>query len=209
MYPIPAQQTTAEINIQKSRFIATLAPAFTTAEARNFIQTIRQTYSDATHNVPAFLIGFGSTLTAHCHDDGEPSGTAGKPALAVLQGSGLGDAAVVITRYYGGQKLGTGGLVRAYSDAVRAVLAIAPLADKTLTHRAQLILPYNMLEPMRLLIEKHHARLLQEIFAAQVTLTIQLRTATWQPFTKAVRNLTHGRVSPTLLAENEETIIPR
>ena len=99
--------------------------------------------------MPAFLIGFGNSVTAHCNDDGEPSGTAGRPILAVLQGSGLGDIAVVVTRYFGGTKLGTGGLVRAYSDATKAVLAILPRAEKVPTTQCMLALPYNLLERVR------------------------------------------------------------
>ena len=103
---------------------------------------IKQEFADASHNVPAFVVGYGNAVTAHCNDDGEPSGTAGRPMLAVLQGSGLGDAAVVVTRYFGGTKLGTGGLVRAYGDAVRAVLEIAPRAEKVPTHTVMFGLPY-------------------------------------------------------------------
>ena len=131
---IPAEETQAELFVLNSRFIATAGPVFSVEEAKRFVARLRQRYADASHNVPAYIVGHGETVTSHCNDDGEPSGTAGRPALAVLRGSGLGDAAVVITRYFGGTKLGTGGLVRAYSDAVRAVLAILPRAIKVPTH---------------------------------------------------------------------------
>ena len=94
-YVIPAEETRIEIKVVNSRFISTVAPAFTVEEARAFITRIRAEFADASHNVPAYLIGHGATVTAHCHDDGEPSGTAGRPALAVLRGSGLGDIVVV------------------------------------------------------------------------------------------------------------------
>ena len=113
-YRLPARETRTEIKVKNSIFIATAAPVFTVAEAKAFVGRIKMEFADATHNVPAYLVGFGTTVTAHCSDDGEPSGTAGRPMLAVLQGSGLGDVAVVVTRYFGGTKLGTGGLVRAY-----------------------------------------------------------------------------------------------
>ena len=128
-YQVPAQETHTEIRVRNSRFIATIAPAFTVAEAKLFIAHIRDAYPTASHHVPAFLIGHGATVTAHCSDDGEPAGTAGRPILAILQGSGLGDVVVVVTRYFGGSKLGTGGLVRAYGNAVRAVLDILPRAQ--------------------------------------------------------------------------------
>ncbi len=110
--------------MSNSRFIAHLAPAASVEEAKAFIDQIRAEYADATHNVPAYVIGYGASVTAHCNDDGEPAGTAGRPILAVLQGSGLGDVVLVVTRYFGGTKLGTGGLVRAYTEAAQAVLAV-------------------------------------------------------------------------------------
>ncbi len=121
-YRIPARRTRTEIVVVNSRFITTAQPAFSVDEAKAFIQEMKNEFADASHNVPAFLIGYGASVTAHCSDDGEPSGTAGRPALAVLQGSDLGDIVVVVTRYFGGTKLGTGGLVRAYTDAVKSVL---------------------------------------------------------------------------------------
>ena len=128
-YLIPAQETRIEIIVVNSRFIATAAPVFSVDEAKAFIAKVREEFADASHNVPTYLIGHGASVIAHCSDDGEPSGTAGRPALAVLRGSGLGDVAVVVTRYFGGTKLGTGGLVRAYGDAVREVLAVLETAS--------------------------------------------------------------------------------
>ena len=103
-YRIPAERTRTEIMVVNSRFITTVVPVFSVEEAREFIHEIKKEFSDASHNVPVFLVGFGQSVTAHCSDDGEPSGTAGRPALAVIQGSGLGDIAVVVTRYFGGTK---------------------------------------------------------------------------------------------------------
>lgn len=113
---IPAAETRVELVVVNSRFIATAAPAFSVEAARAFVGRVRGEFADASHNVPAYLIGHGAATIAHCHDDGEPAGTAGRPVLAVVQGSGLGDIAVVVTRYFGGTKLGTGRLVRAYGD---------------------------------------------------------------------------------------------
>lgn len=205
---IPAAQTRAEIQIANSRFIATIAPVFTVEEAKTFVATIKTEFPDATHNVPAYIIGHAPSVTAHCHDDGEPAGTAGRPALAVLQGSGLGDAAVVVTRYFGGTKLGTGGLVRAYGDAVRAVLAVTPRAHKVPTHTIMLALPYNLLERIRLLIAAHNGRILEEEFTADITLTAQFTTTHFPPFQDALRELTHGTLSAEIIETNEATIMP-
>ena len=207
-YPIPAAETRAEIEVKNSRFVATAVPAFTVEEAKEFIARIKNEFSDASHNVPAFLVGFGNSVTAHCNDDGEPSGTAGRPILAVLQGSGLGDIAVVVTRYFGGTKLGTGGLVRAYSDATKAVLEILPRAEKVPTHTAMLALPYNLLERVRLLVEAWNGRILDEQFAADITMTMQFTVAKFPGFQDALRELSHGSLAAEIIETNEDTIMP-
>jgi uncharacterized YigZ family protein len=207
-YPIPAQETRVEIRVSNSRFIATVAPVFSVEEARAFISKVKEEFSDASHNVPAFLVGYGPSVTAHCSDDGEPSGTAGRPALAVLQGSGLGDIAVVITRYFGGTKLGTGGLVRAYGDAVKEVLETLPLAEKVPTHTVLMAVPYNLFEQVKLLIEVHNGRVLDEEFAADVTITAQFTVEQFDPFQDALRELSHGRLEAEIVETNPETIMP-
>lgn len=192
-----------------SRFIASLAPAFSVEEARHFIAEVRQEHSQATHNVPAFVIGHGASLITHCSDDGEPSGTAGRPALAVLQGSGLGDAVVVVTRYFGGAKLGTGGLVRAYSDAVRAVLAVAPVAEKVLTHTVFIEMPYAYYEQVRLLTNEHGGVLLEQDFAARVAVTARFRPEGLTSFQIALRELSRDKLRAEIIETNPATILPR
>jgi len=207
-YPIPAAETRAEIEVKNSRFIATAAPVFTVDEAKAFVKRIKDEFADASHNVPAYQIGFGASVTAHCNDDGEPSGTAGRPMLAVIQGSGLGDIAVVVTRYFGGTKLGTGGLVRAYGDAVKAVLSVLPLAEKVPTHTVMLALPYSHLERVRLLLAAHNGRLLDETFAADVTLTAQFTVDQFPAFQTALQDMTHGTLAAEIVATDHETIMP-
>lgn len=207
-YPIPATETRIEIEIKKSRFIATATPVFSVEEAKAFIKRIKKEFADASHNVPAYQIGFGAATTAHCNDDGEPSGTAGRPMLAVVQGSGLGDVAVVVTRYFGGTKLGTGGLVRAYSDATKAVLAALPLAEKVPTYTVMLALPYTHLDRIRLLIEKHNGRLLEEEFAADITISAQFTVEVFPAFQEALREMTHGTLAAEIIETDEETIMP-
>ncbi len=207
-YPIPAAQTRIEIEVKKSRFIATAVPVFSVDEAKDFIKRIKAEFADASHNVPAYQIGFGASTTAHCNDDGEPSGTAGRPMLAVVQGSGLGDVAVVVTRYFGGTKLGTGGLVRAYSDATKAVLAALPLAEKVPTYTVMLALPYTHLERIRLLIEGHNGRLLDEEFAADITITAQFTVDGFPAFQADLREMTHGTLEAEIIEIDENTIMP-
>lgn len=207
-YPIPAAETRTEIEVKNSRFIATAAPVFTVDEAKAFIKRIKEEFADASHNVPAYQVGFGSSVIAHCSDDGEPSGTAGRPMLAVIQGSGLGDIAVVVTRYFGGTKLGTGGLVRAYGDAVKAVLAALPLAERVPVHTVMLALPYSHLERVRLLVEGGNGRLLEEEFAANITLTAQFTVEQFPAFQEALREMTHGTLVAEIIETSEE-IVPR
>ncbi|MCX7792579.1 MAG: YigZ family protein, partial [Chloroflexaceae bacterium] len=115
-YPIPAGRARAELLVLNSRFVATAGPAPDVEAAKAFIAAIRQELPGASHHCYAFLAGHGASVIAGMSDDGEPAGTAGRPMLAVLRGSGLGDVVVVVTRYFGGALLGTGGLVRAYGD---------------------------------------------------------------------------------------------
>ena len=177
-YAVPARPAQAEIRISNSRFIAHLATAASVEEAKAFIENIRSRYSDATHNVPAYVIGHGASVTAHCNDDGEPSGTAGRPVLAVLQGSGLGDVVVVVTRYFGGTKLGTGGLVRAYTQAAQAVLEVTPTARRAPVHHVRVELPYPLYEQARNLIVHLGGETVREDFAGDVTMEARSATRT-------------------------------
>jgi uncharacterized YigZ family protein len=207
-YPVPAAEMRTETKVKNSLFIATAAPVNSVDEAKAFVQRIRAEFADATHNVPAYLVGFGNTVTAHCADDGEPAGTAGRPMLAVLQGSGIGDVAVVVTRYFGGTKLGTGGLVRAYSDAVKEVLAQLPLAEKVPTHTVMLALPYHMLERVRLLVVEWHGRILDETFAADITMTLLFVTTQFPAFQQALQELSHGTLEAEIVETQEATLMP-
>src|SRR5512136_406336 len=170
-YPVPLNELRRELTVSNSRFIACLAPSFSVDEARAFIQRIKAEFPDATHHVPVYLIGQGDSEIAHCSDAGEPSGTAGRPALAILRGSGLGDVVVVVTRYFGGTKLGTGGLVRAYSDAVRQVVQATPRAIRLPTVTVMLELPYRWVERLRRFVSENGGRMLDEDFAGEVTIT--------------------------------------
>jgi len=207
-YPIPAAPARTEIKVKNSRFIASAAPAFSVAEALAFIAGVKQEFRDASHNVPAFLVGYGAAMTAHCNDDGEPGGTAGRPALAVLQGSGLGDVVVVVTRYFGGTKLGTGGLVRAYGDAVKAVLEILPRAQKVATHTVMVAVPYSFFERLRLLVGEHQGQIVDEEFAGDVTVTIRLEVEHFPPFQAALAEKSNGAIAGVIVETNEETILP-
>lgn len=123
-YTTVAQEASAEQVIDRSRFIAHIARAFSKEEADAYIARIRAQYKDATHNVPAFIVGEKSELK-WTSDDGEPQGTSGPPMLQMLEREGLTNVVCVVTRYFGGIKLGTGGLVRAYTSSAKLALEAA------------------------------------------------------------------------------------
>jgi uncharacterized YigZ family protein len=207
-YYVPARETRIEIRVSNSRFIATATPVFHVDEANAFVARIKDEFPDATHNVPAYLVGHGASVTAHCTDDGEPSGTAGRPALAVLQGSGLGDIGVVVTRCFGGTKLGTGGLVRAYGDAVREVLAVLPRAEKVFAHRVAVTIPYALYERVRLAVDACNGQIVGEEFAAQVTLTAHFTEHHLSEFQTMVQELSAGAIQPQTLGTGETILMP-
>lgn len=192
-YPIPATDARTEIRVSNSRFIATAAYTPTVGDAKAFIATIRTEFAAATHNVFAYVVGYGATITLGMSDDGEPAGTAGRPALAVLRGSGLGDVAVVVTRYFGGTLLGTGGLVRAYGDAVRAVLDVLPRAEKIERRSVLVTIPYAQYESVKRLILAHNGAIENEEFAADVTLLLRLAVDDLPAFGVALTDLTAGQ----------------
>ncbi|MFN2130064.1 MAG: IMPACT family protein [Anaerolineae bacterium] len=206
-YLVPARETRVEIRVVNSRFIVTAAPALTVEQARAFIERIKDEFADASHNVSAYLIGHGNAVIAHATDDGEPSGTAGRPALAVLQGSGLGDVVVVVTRYFGGTKLGTGGLVRAYGDAVREVLAVLPRAIRVAIVVVQFAVPYALFERARLLVGAHQGEVLDEAFGVEVQITAQFAETRYPAFVSTLRELSAGTVQPEVIERSEDAIV--
>jgi uncharacterized YigZ family protein len=196
---VPAAPATAEIRVSNSRFIANAAPAATVEEARAFLAATRAAMPDATHHVYAYRIGHGATTTEGQSDAGEPSGTAGRPVLAVVRGSGLGDLVVVVTRYFGGTLLGTGGLVRAYGDAAKAVLAVLPQTEKIDYTRLRITLPYAAYELSRRQVVAHAGAFTGETFAAEVTLEVRLPTAQAAPLTDTLREATAGQARVEIL----------
>jgi uncharacterized YigZ family protein len=190
---IPAGPARAEIRAGNSRFIATAGLAASVAAARASIAAARAEMPVASHHVYAYVIGHGATTTLGMSDDGEPSGTAGRPALAVLRGSGLGDVVLVITRYFGGTLLGTGGLVHAYGDAAKAALAVLPREEKIERRELLVALPYAAYESARRLVAAHAGSIVDEEFATDVTLQVLLPAAQAEAFAAALGEATAGQ----------------
>lgn len=207
-YLIPAGELEIETRVSNSLFIAGIKPVFSTAEADQFLASVKEKYPDATHHVPAYVIGHGATVIAHAGDDGEPSGTAGRPALAVLQGSGLGDAAVVISRYFGGTKLGTGGLVKAYGDAARMVIEAVPKAKKVTVHLLQIVLDYPHYEVIKGKICGAEGRIKSEEFTDTVKLRFQLPADRVDAFHQQLDSITRGQVDLTVLKDSQSAFFP-
>ena len=167
---------------------------------------IKKEFADATHNVPVYIIGGGNTVTEYFSDDGEPAGTAGKPALVVLRGSGLGDAALVITRYFGGTLLGTGGLVKAYTESAQMVVNAVGRGERVPVHVALLAIPYNLLERVRLVVTRQRGEVLGEDFGADVTLTIRVPVDSFDAFQNDLRELSAGKLQAEVI-ETKEMVV--
>lgn len=200
---VPAQVVRKEIRVKNSLFLASLTPAFRVEEAREFIQQIRAEFPDASHHVPAYLIGTGASVTAHCSDDGEPAGTAGRPALAVLQGSDLGNVAVVVTRYFGGTKLGTGGLVRAYTEAVQLVVGAVPRAHIVEGTLYLLEVPYGLLDQIQYSFEQGGIDIQDREFGSQVILTVFVMDESKDWFLQEIANISSGALEPVFIERKE------
>lgn len=144
-YKTIAQTGSHEKDIKKSRFIAHIAQVFSEDEANDFIKKIRQQESGATHNCTAFIVK-ENVLIERMSDDGEPSGTAGSPILNVLQQQELQNVAVVVTRYFGGIKLGAGGLIRAYSSTTAEAVKGIGLVENRIQQGFELTIPYHLFD---------------------------------------------------------------
>lgn len=160
-----------EIVEKKSRFIATVRPIETEEEAVAFVNEMKKKYWDARHNCSAFVIGSRQEVT-RCSDDGEPAQTAGRPMLDVLLREGITNVAVVVTRYFGGVLLGTGGLVRAYQSATQAGLAASKIIEKRQGKKLIIHTDYNGLGKLQYLFGQQKTAILDTDYAADVVLTI-------------------------------------
>lgn len=160
-----------EIVEKKSRFIATVRPVETEEEAVAFVNEMKKKYWDARHNCSAFVIGSRQEVT-RCSDDGEPAQTAGRPMLDVLLREGITNVAVVVTRYFGGVLLGTGGLVRAYQSATQAGLAASKIIEKRQGKKLIIHTDYNGLGKLQYLFGQQKTAILDTEYAADVVLTI-------------------------------------
>jgi uncharacterized YigZ family protein len=147
---------------------------------------------DASHHVYAFRVGFGSSVIEGLSDDGEPSGTSGPPVMNVLRGSGLGDTLIVVTRYFGGTLLGTGGLVRAYSEAAALVIKSCPTTLKIDYTRLLLLIEYSAFTVLKRMLPEYEAEIVSESFSDSIELELTIPTLNFDAFESAVTEMTAG-----------------
>lgn len=188
-----------ELIEKKSRFIATLRPVETEEEAVAFIEEMKKKYWDATHNCSAFVLGSRGEVT-RCSDDGEPGGTAGRPMLDVLTGGGLCNVCAVVTRYFGGTLLGTGGLVRAYSASVQEGLKHCVVIEKKLACQVKLTCDYTDVGKLQYLIAGQGLTTLTSDFTDHVEITVLVPVDDQITFEKQVTEATAGRTAMEELA---------
>lgn len=198
-YLVPVATVRVETVVVNSRFITLAGRVETVDAAKAFIAAVRTEFPDANHHVYAFRVGHGSSVIDGVSDDGEPSGTSGPPVLAVLRGSDIGDIAIVVTRYFGGTKLGTGGLTRAYSEAARTVLAELPLERKIAWSKLAADMPYSLYELVSRLLPTYEAVVEDQEFGALVTLYFRVPTAHADALSAAIVELSSGTVVPLLI----------
>lgn len=185
-----------EITEKKSRFIATIRPAKTEEEALAFLEEMKKKYWDARHNCSAYVLGERQELL-RCSDDGEPSQTAGKPMMDVLTGAGLTNVAAVVTRYFGGTLLGTGGLVRAYSAAVQEGLKNSRIITKYLGTRLLVETDYNGIGRLQYLFGQRQIPMTDTEYTDHVNFTVLVPVSKTAELTKAITEATNGQAKIT------------
>lgn len=188
-YFVPACTAIAEIEVKRSRFIATIAHAPNMQEANSSIAAAMEQYPGARHHCWAYIAGPPGTNT-RCSDAGEPSGSAGKPILNVLTHSGLGEIICIVSRYFGGIKLGVGGLVRAYSHAARSALDILDTMERLPLQQLKLSFPYSKESFIRKLLQEHTVTSEKWDYQGIITLTLTIDSRQVHPF--------KSMLSPTL-----------
>ena len=192
-YLIPAKEGASEYIEKKSRFLGLIVPVTTEAEARAQLDAVKKREYDARHNCWAYILHSGQKRYS---DDGEPQGTAGQPILNVLEREGVQDVLCVVTRYFGGILLGTGGLCRAYTKAAKDALDDAGISELRPWSVLQLDCPYALFERVKLELEKRGGTVISSEYGAQIALTAALPEPGEAVFAKALQELSAGSLVP-------------
>jgi uncharacterized YigZ family protein len=203
MSPVPDEYKTIKrevrfaLKVKGSKFVASASPSITKTEAEEFIHRVKKHFFDATHNCYAYNCGTDGSVYRF-NDDGEPGGTAGKPILGAIEKFGLTDVCVVVTRYFGGTKLGVGGLVRAYSDAAEGVLTAAEHVTKHLLDTIRVSFPHAYISNIMRIASKLDARIVETTYDEEVHLVLEIRRSKAEELRTSMVNHTSGnvRISP-------------
>ena len=182
--------------VTKSRFIGNLVSVSSAAEAEEFITSVRKKYNDARHNCWAYIVMDGDMIINKCSDDGEPSGTAGRPILSIMEGAGLVNAVCTVTRYFGGVLLGTGGLVRAYSDAASQALDAADVSPIKKGRYITFVCDYPDEGGIRRLLESEDFNITDSGYTDKVTITVLGPEEKADGLMNRITDMTGGRVIP-------------
>jgi len=188
-----------ELKEKGSRFICRAKPVSTREQAENFISSICQKHYDATHNCYAYRIGRDKDIITRYNDDGEPAGTAGKPILQAITTRGLTNVVVVVTRYFGGTKLGTGGLVRAYGGTAVLALDKAEIIVEYLKTNVKIIYTYQFSNLVRNLIDKYNAEIIATDYGDLVQQNIKIRKSKTNDFINQLTNKSSGNVQVNVI----------
>ncbi|MFD1483988.1 YigZ family protein [Lacticaseibacillus baoqingensis] len=183
-----------ELIIKKSRFITRIARIHTEADAQNIIQAVRKTHYKANHNVPAYLLGDDDHIQ-RANDDGEPSGTAGVPMLQTLQQMGLHDVLAITTRYFGGTKLGAGGLIRAYSNSVQEAVHSVGIVARQWQKAVTIQITYAQLGAVQNYLQAQHQPVQHIDYAVDVTLHLNVNETQVAPLQAALTDLLSGQLT--------------
>ena len=190
-YLVPTADADAEFTEKRSRFIGHIFRAECEEDALAALKRMRERYWDASHNVYAYIIRSGPTRYS---DDGEPGGTAGMPVLDVLQREGICDVCCVVTRYFGGTLLGTGGLVRAYGRAARAALEASGVSERRVWERLEIPTPYGLFEQVKKELGRSGGVLTETLFGSEVTVRAMLPAGETERFRHALTELSAGSI---------------
>lgn len=193
-----------EVIINKSRFIGYSMPIDSEEEALDFIETIQQKHKDATHNVYAYVVGENSNIQRF-NDDGEPSGTAGIPVLEVIKKEDLRNLVVVVTRYFGGTKLGGGGLIRAYTKSAKIGIDAGKVIDMTPHTKLGLTMDYTLYGKIENYLMTNEYIVDDSDFQVDVSIEISVETSNLDEFKSTITNLTNGDI---VILEMEELFLP-
>lgn len=188
-FKVIQENVTGQIVEKKSKFIANIFYVETKEEAEEILKKIKKKYYDARHNCYAYRITEGETIVERSSDDGEPSGTAGPPILDILTKQNLANVLVIVTRYFGGILLGTGGLVRAYAEATKKALSNTQFIDKTIGYKIKVEVKYTNLEQLKYTLTKENVKITDICYKENVELILEISKEKWEIIKHRVEEL--------------------